>query len=297
MNKDKCLIFVVMNLPEEIQQQLSEQFGAFQSFRSASGGCINHGGIAKFDKGSFFVKWNNAEKFPEMFSLEAQGLELLRLGTIKIPEVLLVGEVANYSFLVLEEINSSFISNIYWEELGRGLADLHKISDTHFGLENDNYMGSLKQVNSQIQDWSSFYIENRLETQSALAFNAHLLSKEDLRLIQLFYKNIKDHLTIESPSLVHGDLWNGNVMVGSSGEPVLIDPAVSFLNREVDLAMAKLFGGFDEQFYQAYQEALPVQSGIECRIEIYQLYPLLVHLNLFGSGYYSQCLSIIKRFT
>lgn len=288
---------MVMNLPTEIQQQLSEQFGAFQAFRSASGGCINHGGIAKFDKGSFFVKWNNAEKFPEMFSLEAQGLELLRLGTIKIPEVLLVGEVANYSFLVLEEINSSSISNNYWEELGQGLADLHKISDTHFGLENDNYMGSLKQVNSQIQDWSSFYIENRLETQSALAFNAHLLSKEDMLLIQLFYKNIKDLLTIEPPSLVHGDLWNGNVIVSSSGEPVLIDPAVSFSNREVDLAMVKLFGGFDEQFYQAYREAFPVQSGIESRIEIYQLYPLLVHLNLFGSGYYSQCLSIIKRFT
>lgn len=285
-----------MRLPAVLESTLETQYGTFESFTSASGGCINNGGVARFRKTEFFIKWNSAVKYPDMFEVEAKGLNYLRQGSLKIPEVLQTGSIDQYSYLLLEPILERPYASNYWQELGQGLASQHRITADHFGLNHDNYMGSLKQSNKIHTDWISFYIEERISPQIKMAVDKGYFSGQTLRGVGSFYKNLETILIQEPPSLVHGDLWSGNIMRSNEGRPVLIDPAISFSHREVDIAMTKLFGGFEQVFYDAYIESFPLENEWQKRLDIYQLYPLLIHLNLFGSGYYSQCLSIIYKY-
>lgn len=285
-----------MYLPHEIETSLKVQFGTLKSFTPATGGCINNGGIAIFDQEKVFLKWNSANDFPGMFEAEARGLDLLRKGSLKIPFIIGIQQTNKYSYIILEPIYEGASSANYWENLGSGLADIHKLSNDVFGLDHDNYMGSLAQANDPFQNWIEFFIEKRIKPQVALAYNHQRLTNTDLLAAESFYKHLEDILPSEKPSLVHGDLWSGNIMRSETGQPVLIDPAVSFSHREVDLAMTKLFGGFDSKFYKSYHEAFPLVNGFENRIKIYQLYPLLIHLNLFGRSYYNQCHSILSNY-
>lgn len=267
-------------------------------FTPTGGGCINHGGHLQSEQADFFLKWNYARRYPGMFETEAKGLALLLdPGTVRIPRVVLTGVRGDYQFILMEFIHHAAKNRDYWRTLGRQLAALHRTSWHQYGLDHDNYIGSLPQKNTPSQEWVPFFIERRLNPQLKSGIDAGRIGKEVATQFDALYQRLPDILSPEAPSLVHGDLWSGNVIVDDSGSPCLIDPAVYFGHREVDLAMTELFGGFDGDFYDAYQEAFPTQPGLHERLEVYKLYPLLVHVNLFGGGYLSEVRAILRRFS
>ncbi len=268
-----------------------------QGFSFASGGCINQGGKLKTSRGDFFLKWNDIKKFPGMFEAETKGLKLLgEQNSIKIPEVIGFGEKGSFQFLLLQFIEEKPRLKIYWQQLGSKLASLHRCSSDLFGLDHDNYIGSLKQLNNQHASWLTFFIEQRLNVQLKLAIDAGIMDSELSKQFEFLYAKLPTLLPEEKPSLVHGDLWSGNLITDENGEPCLIDPAVYFGNREADLAMTKLFGGFDDEFYVSYVETFPLQPGYHKRLDLYNLYPLLVHVNLFGGAYKSAVASTLRAY-
>ncbi len=227
-----------------------------------------------------------------MFSKEANGLDLLASAkALKTPNVLSFGTIENNSYLLLEYINSGKKLVDFWGNFAIGLAKQHQKTQKTFGLEEDNYIGSLPQYNNSDSSFLvNFYIENRLEPQFQLAAKNGFSFKTDA-----FYKNLSSIIPEEEPALIHGDLWNGNFMISAKGNPCLIDPAVSFAPRELDIAMMHLFGGFSEELFSTYHEIFPLQKNWKDRIDLFQLYYLLVHLNLFGSTYYNSVNSIVKK--
>lgn len=260
------------------------------------GGSINRSFRVQSRQKNYFVKLNSRSLYPKMFELEAEGLELLKAAkAIKIPRHLTHGAVGDTAYLVLEFIESSSESPDFWENFGRQLATLHQHSAESFGLEKDNYVGSLIQDNSFKDHWADFFIENRLQAQLKMAADQHLVEADLLNKFDRLFAKIDDYFPEEKPSLLHGDLWSGNFMVGANGEPVIMDPAVYYGHREMDLAMTHLFGGFHARFYQAYHEAFPLANGWEKRIELCNLYPLLVHVNLFGGSYLSRVKNSLNR--
>jgi fructosamine-3-kinase len=293
-----------MNIPPTIQQGVLELLKqkisdniTLEDFTFIAGGCINNGGKLTTSHGNYFLKWNDAAKFPEMFKAEAKGLKLLAQSkTIYIPHVIGTGKAESFQFLVLEFISASYRPEHYWRDFGVQLAALHQTTATSFGLEHDNYIGSLPQQNTLQDSWIDFFIRHRLDVQLRLAERSALADKSLLHNFETLYKKLPDLLVIEKPALLHGDLWSGNIMVNQQGAPGLIDPAVYFGHREIDIAMTQLFGGFHPEFLQVYHEAFPLQPGVEDRLQLYNLYPLLVHVNLFGASYLAQVKSILRRF-
>lgn len=268
-----------------------------QEFTFAGGGCINQGGRLKTSVGDFFLKWNDEKKFPLMFEAESKGLQLLRQqDVIRIPKVVGNGKGDAYQFLLLEYIDQKSRSKNYWQKLGERLAVLHRCFFTQFGLEHDNYVGSLRQHNQQSPSWIHFFIEQRLNVQLKLAVDNGLAPGHWRQGFERLYSRLSSLLPEEKPALLHGDLWRGNLITDEKGEPCLIDPAVYYGNRESDLAMTKLFGGFDRDFYNAYQATFPLQAGYRERVDIYNLYPLLVHVNLFGGSYVHSVEGILRAF-
>jgi len=229
-----------------------------------------------------------------MFPMEAHGLQLLRNSeSFTIPEVIAQGDLNEVSYLLLNYISSAEKKENFWELYAENLAKLHQTSNLVFGLEEDNYIGSLPQFNKiETKNAIEFYIENRLRPQ------LHLAQKNGFQFKNLhsFFKNIEKIIPLEKPSLIHGDLWNGNYLIDSQGKPALIDPAVAFAIREMDLAMMQLFGGFPEEVFLIYEEIYPLEKEWKNRIELWQLYYLLVHLNLFGSGYFNSVDYILKKY-
>jgi len=257
------------------------------SFKPQYGGDINTSFKLETSRGDFFIKLNDANIYPGMFEKEARGLETLRATrTVYVPQVILTGEADHVAYLVLEYIeNDGRKDTRFWQNFGRKLAALHRHTNTYYGFEEDNYIGSLIQINTPDTSWANFYIEKRLKYQLKLALNKGLFSPEDAELFEELYERLPHILPEELPHLLHGDLWAGNFLTNRRHGPVLIDPAVYYGSREVDLAMTLLFGGFTDEFYAAYHEAFPLQPGWQSRMHIYQLYPLLVHANLFGGSY------------
>lgn len=265
-------------------------------FSFIGGGCINNGGKLKTSAGTFFLKWNDAQQFPGMFEAEAKGLALLAApNVIKIPTVAGFGSNGAYQFLLLDYIDSGQPSHNYWQQLGIQLASLHKNTQTHYGLDHDNYIGSLPQSNNKRTSCIEFFIEERLNPQLKLAQDqTKVVDSVFIKKFESLYRKLPSLLIEEKPALLHGDLWDGNLIADANGQPCLIDPAVYFGNREADLAMTQLFGGFSGEFYSSYHEAFPLQPGYQQRFDIYNLYPLLVHVNLFGESYLRQVESILK---
>jgi len=279
-------------LPSAIAIHLQQQGIIVQRFQPVAGGCINQGGKITTPDGHFFLKWNHATKFPQMFLAEARGLQIIRQAeSIRVPAVVQVAQTEEWQYLLLEWIDGVAPSAHDWHTLGEQLAALHHHSSTHFGLDHDNYIGSLPQKNNPTDNWIPFLIEYRLTPQLALLKNA-TISKG----MQKVMARLADLLPTEPPALLHGDLWSGNLITDAQGQPCLIDPAVYYGHREAELAFTRLFGGFDQGFYAAYQQAFPLQPGFEERVDIYHLYPLLVHCNLFGGSYLLQVERIIKRY-
>ena len=261
-----------------------------------SGGNINNAVKIDTTIGFFFVKWNESDH-TEAFASEARGLELLRnTHEVQVPHVIAYGHKMQKAYIILEYIDSRRPQSGYWEHFGRSLAKLHRHTHTQFGLDQDNFIGSLKQSNEWHDDGVQFFIEKRLKVQAGLALYNGEISRALYDKFDSLYTRLPDLIPAEKPALLHGDLWSGNVMVGANGWVCLIDPAVYYGNREAELAFTKLFGGFNPAFYLAYGEAYPLEKGFEERIDIYNLYPLLVHVNLFGSGYLSGIEKVLKKF-
>ena len=261
------------------------------------GGSINNAYKVTTSKEIFFIK--TYEGIKDFFAVEVKGLELLRNAReLVLPEVIGYGETEGLNFLVLKFIESGVRQKHFWQSFGHKLAALHNHSNSQFGLGYNNYIGSLPQQNTYTSNWIDFFIHQRIVPQLQLAKTANLLSAQMLNQFESLFKKLDSLLPQLSPSLVHGDLWSGNFIVGSNGEPVLIDPAVYYGNREMELAYTRLFGGFDEEFYDAYREILTLTKDFyREREDIYNLYHLLVHLNLFGKGYMGSIEQIIKAYS
>lgn len=267
-----------------------------QKVKPISGGSINDAYAIITAEKSFFVKVNTAKNYPSFFEKEQRGLLLLNESTsLTVPKVYFTGATEDLIYLVMELIVPGEMKSNFWEIFAEGLASLHKKTNSQFGLEYNNFMGTLVQKNDFRPDWLTFFVENRLQDQVKLAFDKGLLDATLLANFDQLYKRLTNLLPEEPPSLLHGDLWSGNFMVGERGEPVIMDPAIYFGHREMDIAMMHLFGGFDRKLFAAYHELYPLQRGWEKRIEIYNLYPLLVHVNLFGGGYLSRVKAVLKR--
>lgn len=282
----------------EIVEQVQQTTGVeLLNIRPVGGGSINGAYCLETENCNYFIKINSRSKFPKMFETEAAGLKLLgQSSSVRVPRVILCGDADDESFLLMEWIVTRRPTAKASEELGINLAQMHKNSAANFGLNHDNYMGSLLQRNWRHDTWSAFFIEERLQPMVAMAINKRLLSHRDGAAFDQLYKNLPGLFDEETPSLIHGDLWNGNYLVDHDERPYLIDPAVSFGHREFDLAMTTLFSGFSDEFYKAYHESLPMAKGWEGRVDLWNLYPLLVHLNLFGIGYLGQVRDCLRRY-
>lgn len=251
------------------------------------------------DRRRVFVKLNAAAP-AGLFDAEVHGLSLLRAtSALPIPEVLAVGSCAGSAYLALEWIEVSHSPSPRADErLGRGLAALHRHVASGFGLERDNYIGRLPQANRRYDNFRDFFAEQRLIPQFRLAqrfglFDARIGAQFE-RLIEQLERFLGDP---EPPATLHGDLWSGNVLFDVSGAPWLIDPAVYGGHREIDLAMMRLFGGFSSRVFHAYEEVFPLGAGHRERVPLMQLYPLLVHVNLFGGGYVASARRVIEQYT
>ncbi len=268
------------------------------NYERLGGGCINEAYCIQTDAGPFFLK-HNRPNFEVQFEKEAQALELLRAtDTLKIPEVFQFGTYQRQAFLLTEFVEPGPPNHGFWEKFGENLAELHRTTSENrqYGLSFDNYIGELPQSNHFCSDWIEFFIIHRLEIQAQLALKNQLIGSDFLKQFQKLYDRLPDLLSEEPPSLIHGDLWSGNFLTGSDGQAVLIDPATYFGNREIELAFTRLFGGFSSTFYESYQHTWPLQPGFEERVDIYNLYPLMVHVNLFGRSYLSGIESVMRRY-
>ena len=280
-------------LPDAIKTSIEQGLDAHIINQVAiTGGDINYSARLDIDSGErFFVKWNL--RTPEnMFQTEAQGLELLASAGsgLVIPQVRLVGN----DFLVMEYIEESSYGNAYL--FGSQLAQLHRKSNELFGLDTSNYIDRLPQSNRYHADWLEFFIRERIEPQVKMAIDSGKLPSSFHSIFERVFNYTYVIFPDEPPALLHGDLWNGNYMWTSSGDTAIYDPAVYFGHREMDLAMTRLFGGFSEEFYHGYNDIYPLKKGYEERFKLCNLYPILVHANLFGGGYVSQAKNLLRQF-
>ncbi|GAA4731088.1 fructosamine kinase family protein [Flavisolibacter ginsenosidimutans] len=282
-----------------IQQKLSEHFSAVRpvQFSGIGGESINETYRISFGAENVFCKLNSVSEFPQLFQKEKAGLELLaKQGILKTPAIIECFEQANSQVLVLEWIQPGEKTEGFWKKFGEQLATLHRISTDSFGLHEDNYMGSIPQSNRQHKTWVDFFAEERLKPMIGRCFHKKLLSKTHRQQFESVEKKLTEIFAEEKPSLLHGDLWNGNFMCNQNNEPVLIDPSVYFGHRSVDLAMTTLFGGFRQPFYEAYHHHFPLPKNHEQQWAVCNLYPLLIHLYLFGGGYLPQIENILRGF-
>jgi len=260
------------------------------------GGCIHRAHKLRSADGFFFLKWSTAADGGLMLAAEAYGLRLLAEAQVRVPSVIGQGDGQDGcpAFLLLEWIESR--AGFDQAAAGRMMAILHQAAAGDvYGLDVDNYIGSSPQVNGWLADWVDFFRERRLRPQMELAARNGYLLAGRRRALESFMQRLDDLLggIPRRPALLHGDLWGGNMIADQSGQPVLIDPAVYFGDREADLAMTALFGGFSNTFYAAYHEVYPLVDGWRERFRIYNLYHLLNHLNLFGEGYGSQVDAVV----
>lgn len=283
-----------------IEQQIATRTGkAFKVERDSSvgGGCINSAyKITGQDRREYFVKFNHADKLA-MFEAEADGLrELAKAQAVLVPEAIATGIEDSQAYIVMEYLAFGGSDKGAMRHFGGQLAQLHRSIKDQFGWYRDNTIGATHQPNHWEKDWLSFWRKHRLGYQLQLAerngYSQRALAKGE---------KIRDQLDVfftdYSPpaSLLHGDLWGGNYAVSFTGEPVIFDPAVYYGDREADLAMTELFGGFSADFYAAYNEAWPLDAGYKVRKTLYNLYHVINHFNLFGGGYGQQAEGMMDR--
>ena len=289
-----------MILSQKNKSELESELGQkISSLKSLSGGCISDAFRLTLENNfSLFLKFNSEVK-NDMFIKEANGLkEIKKSNTIRVPSVI----KATNEFILLEFIEPGKQKKNFFEDFGRMFASMHKFSNEHFGFYENNFIGSNEQDNiaddEEKNNWVKFYFNKRILFQVELAEKLGNSTSELRESVSALENKIEEIIgsSNDKPSLLHGDLWGGNYMVDENGNACLIDPAVYYGNREADLAMTKLFGGFNSEFYSSYNETFPLADGYEYRENIYKLYHVLNHLNLFGRGYYSQALGLIRYY-
>jgi fructosamine-3-kinase len=283
------------SLEHHLSIELASDF-KIDSVKQVSGGDINQAFLLQVGQQSWFIKVNRASLL-EMFEAEQAGLnEIAATDTIRVPEPLSCGLVKNHCYLLMENLNLKRGSSVTDRLLARQLAQLHQIKQPYFGWFRENTIGSTTQLNENNESWPKFWCAMRLHFQLQLAanngFGGRLQSRGEQLCDQLDNFFVDYH---PSPALVHGDLWSGNAGVNDQNQPVIYDPACYYADREVDIAMTELFGGFSSDFYAVYNDIYALDSGYETRKTLYNLYHILNHLNLFGSAYLSQAESMIEK--
>ena len=287
----------IRSLLESIARSLSEAQGediALEWVRNLPGGDINYAAHVRCGNMNWFLKYHtNAPR--GMFAGEALALaEITKQDRIKAPSPITQGNHGNIDWLVLEFIELSSTGSA--SRLGEELAALHTVTGKQYGWSEDNYIGTTPQINAHCDNWVHFWRDYRLKPQFQMAENAgHTGRLTDLgeRLLDKLDQLMDGHQP--APSLLHGDLWAGNKAFTMDGRPVIFDPASYYGDRETDIAMTELFGGFSKDFYSAYKASFPLSDGYTMRRDLYNLYHMLNHLNLFGRGYLSRCESMIDR--
>ncbi|WP_373537784.1 fructosamine kinase family protein [Microcoleus sp.] len=300
---------------DKIAAHISEATGetfSIDNRRSVSGGCINQGYAISSSKRTYFAKINQASQVA-MFEAETLGLQqMAETQTIRVPEPICWGTEGNSAYIVLEWLDlRGGGGDRVWEDMGRKLAAMHKYTPPsppllrggeegdlavvggRFGWDVDNTIGSTPQINQWNGDWAEFWAEHRIGYQLKLANRGGGNFSRGESLLAAIPKLLEGYKP--QPSLVHGDLWGGNASVTATGEPVIFDPAAYWGDREVDVAMTELFGGFSAAFYRGYNEVWLLDSGYEKRKTLYNLYHVLNHFNLFGGGYESQANQMINK--
>ncbi|MFN8396522.1 MAG: fructosamine kinase family protein [Bacteroidia bacterium] len=285
-------------LPKPLQAALNPHLPSpVISVTPVTGGCIHNALKLTTQSGPFFLKYNKIADAP-MFNAEADGLRTLhQAAAIEVPLPIAQGVGGDHAFLLLPWIESAPRAHNFWEDLGQKLAHLHRHTQPQHGYHRDNFIGSLPQVNRPLEDWRQYFVERRLIPMAGMARKAGLLDADTSSRLDSLLGKIDDLIPAAAPSLLHGDLWQGNVMTGPDGCAALIDPAVYYGHREAEMAFTRLFAGFHEWFYQAYNEAWPMEPGWQERVDIYNLYPLMVHLNLFGRSYLPDIQETVRKFT
>ncbi len=297
-----------MTLPHALARTLARLLGGeIEDSAPVYGGDINRAARVRVRGTNYFVKWHPASPtpppgWPDMFTAEARGLALLAsAGAVRVPHPLDHGTTEDgVAYLVMEwiEPGAGGDRSRAGEILGRQLAALHRVTADAFGLDHHNYCGLTPQPNPWTPSWVAFYGEHRLGYQMELAARKGRMPRERRRRLERLIARLSEWIDDDAvrPSLIHGDLWGGNWLIDTTGQPVLIDPAVYYGDREAELAMCRLFGGFPPAFYRAYDEAWPPLPGRDERIPLYQLYHVLNHLNLFGEGYGGHVDAILRRY-
>lgn len=283
----------------EIERSIGAARGAsftIESRTGAGGGCINECHVIRGGGRAYFVKLNTPER-AEMFAAEAAGLdEISRTRTVRVPEPVCHGASPAACWLVLEHLELRPGDDRSMGELGRNLARMHRVGGTRYGWHRDNTIGATPQVNTGSNDWIAFWRERRLGFQLELAaskgYGGRLVASGERLMEKLpaFFAGYRPEA-----SLLHGDLWSGNAAMTARGEPVIFDPAVYYGDREADLAMTELFGGFPRSFHDAYRAEFPLDPGYRTRKHLYNLYHVLNHLNLFGGGYAGRAERMIEQ--
>ncbi|MGF1481685.1 MAG: fructosamine kinase family protein [Cyanophyceae cyanobacterium] len=281
----------------QIAQQISDTTATnFQidNYRSVSGGCINQGYALVGNGNTYFVKLNQAER-AEMFCSEALSLQqMLATHTIRVPKPICWGVADSSSYIVMEWLDFGRGTTESWAEMGRKLASLHRVQGaSRFGWDQDNTIGSTPQINTWTDSWADFFAEHRIGYQLRLAQRRGGNFPEFGEAITAVQACLARRNP--QPSLVHGDLWSGNAAVTESGEPIILDPATYWGDREVDIAMTELFGGFPAAFYRGYSNQWPLDEGYQQRKTVYNLYHILNHFNLFGGGYGAQANRMMRQ--
>lgn len=289
---DGALLSAIQN---HLQTHLDSK-GKLNLLNSVGGGGINEAYRVSFNGEDLFLKVNRNGNLPALFERECDGLRKLhRVSKVKTPSVRLQSSTEHTDFLLMEWIHSESPTKVFWERLALGLAEIHKQKGGYYGLEYDNYIGSLPQRNRPYDSWGAFWVAERMMPQLDLCRG--VLPTSLINSLEHCCVRATELFPQESPSLLHGDLWSGNVMTGPLQSVWLIDPAVYYGHREMDLGMTKLFGGFTDTFYEVYQNVYPMETGWEDRMSLSMLYPLLVHVNLFGLSYVSQIEQIMEKWS
>lgn len=291
---------MIGSLPGSLQSELAKELGVQEiSASSVSGGSINQSLKLETPAGRFFLKWNRSAP-DDFFEKEAAGLQLLQEvdSGITIPEVISFSKPTEKhpGFLLMEFIEGASGSSEDSHQFGQELARLHNYRSDSFGLSSDNYIGSLPQSNTSHPDWISFFVEERINPQLKMAMDSGKIGNSIIKKWQNLSSRLDSIFPPAKPSLLHGDLWSGNYLFSKNGKAVLIDPAVYYGHPEMDLAFSKMFGGFSAQFYEGYQSVNRLEGNFSERVDIYNLYPLLVHVNLFGGHYIRSLDRILKNY-
>lgn len=282
---------------ESILQIQLGKISTIDEFQFFYGGNFNLAVRVKLQEGEFFIKWNQGDH-RGLFEAEAKNVTLIQeTNAIQVPRVIGVGILEEKEYLMMECIPTGIKRMDYWQDFGQKLASLHAHSSTlGHGLDYQNYMGAALQENTWNTDGIQFLIQNRIKKQVDIAlYNRKINSLMEEKFNRL-YENLPSLIPSEKSALIHGELWSGNAMINENGSITLVDPCCYYGFREAELAFTTMFGGFEKVFYEAYHEVYPIEKGFHERIPLYNLYPLMVHVNLFGEGYLPAVEKILNNY-